>query len=310
MGVLVWRVGTGPFLDALRRVDASSLAAATGIAVVTTVCCAWRWTLVARGLGVALPVRSAVAAYYRSQFLNVALPGGVLGDLHRGVRHGRDVGHLGRGVRSVVWERSAGQAVQAVLAGCVLVAVPSPLRPPPRVVGAAVVAAALALVVLAWIGPHPWPAALSRAARAAAADLRAGVLGRRALPGIVGTSGVAVAGHVATFLIAARSAGSAAPALQLLPLALLVLVAMGVPLALAGFGPREGMAAWAFGAAGFGVDHGVTAAVVYGVLVLVASLPGAALMLVSRLGGRVAPACGEPDEAALVGAGSDGAAHG
>ena len=60
LGLLVWRVGTGPFLDALRRVDGWSLVSATGIAAVTTVCCAWRWTLVARALGLRLPLRVAV----------------------------------------------------------------------------------------------------------------------------------------------------------------------------------------------------------------------------------------------------------
>ena len=48
------------------------------------------------------------------------LPGGVLGDVHRGVRHGRDVGDVGRGLRAVAWERAAGQVVQVVLAVAVL----------------------------------------------------------------------------------------------------------------------------------------------------------------------------------------------
>jgi hypothetical protein len=65
----------------------------------------------------------------------------------------------------------------------------------------------------------------------------------------------------------------------LLPLALLVLVAMGVPANVAGWGPREGTAAWAFGAAGLGADQGVAIAVSYGVLALVASLPGAAVLV-------------------------------
>ena len=82
--VLVWRLGTGPFLDGVRTVDGRALAAAAGIAVLTTVCCAWRWKIVARGLGIDLPLPAAVAAYYRSQFLNVTLPGGVVGDVHRG----------------------------------------------------------------------------------------------------------------------------------------------------------------------------------------------------------------------------------
>ena len=88
LAVLVWRLGTGPFLDGLRAVDGGALAAASGLAVLTTVCCAWRWRVVARGLGVDLPLGAAVAAYYRSLFLNVTLPGGVVGDVHRGISHG------------------------------------------------------------------------------------------------------------------------------------------------------------------------------------------------------------------------------
>ena len=112
LAVLVWRLGTGPFLDGLRTVDGGALAAASGLAVLTTVCCAWRWRIVARGLGVDLPLGTAVAAYYRSLFLNVTLPGGVVGDVHRGISHGRDtqrrrpraarrgVGALGRAGRA------------------------------------------------------------------------------------------------------------------------------------------------------------------------------------------------------------------
>ena len=74
--VLFWRVGTGPFLDGIRQIDARAITAAVIIGAITTVCCAWRWSLVARGLGVSVPMRAAVPAYYRSQFLNVTLPGG------------------------------------------------------------------------------------------------------------------------------------------------------------------------------------------------------------------------------------------
>ena len=80
----------------------------TGIAGVTTAACAWRWLVVARGLGVELSPSHAIAAYYRSQFLNTVLPGGLLGDVHRGVDHGRAVGRLSRGLRAVAWERVAG----------------------------------------------------------------------------------------------------------------------------------------------------------------------------------------------------------
>jgi glycosyltransferase 2 family protein len=46
-----------------------------------------------------------------------------------------------------------------------------------------------------------------------------------------------------------------------------------------GWGPREGVTAWAFAVAGLGASVGVATAVVYGVMVFVASLPGAAVLL-------------------------------
>jgi len=268
VAVLVWRLGTGPFLDGIRTIDAGALAAAFGLAVLTTVCCAWRWTIVARGLGVEIPLRAAVAAYYRSLFLNVTLPGGVVGDVHRGVSHGRDVSDVGGGLRAVAWERFAGQVVQLVLTVAVLLALPSPVHSAMPFVTIGLVVAVLCLVIVA----RAWPAARR--------DIRAGLLPRRAWPAIALASALVVAGHAATFVIAARTAGIGAPVSRLLPLAMLVMLIMVVP-SVGGWGPREGGSAWAFGAVGLGASRGVTTAVIYGVMVLVATLPGAAVLVVS-----------------------------
>ena len=203
LAVLVWQVGTGPFLDGLRTVDAGALAAAFGLAVLTTVCCAWRWRVVARGLGVDLPLGTAVAAYYRSLFLNVTLPGGVVGDVHRGISHGRDTSDVGRGLRAVAWERSAGQVVQVVLTVAVLLVVPSPVRGSMPLIALAALAAA-AVVVLVGRAPRVARGVLTR-------ELRDGLLARRAWPAIALASALVVAGHAATFLIAARTAGATAP---------------------------------------------------------------------------------------------------
>ncbi|MDQ1616538.1 MAG: hypothetical protein QOJ60_2477 [Actinomycetota bacterium] len=278
--VLIWRLGTGPFLDGIRTVDARALAAAAGLGVLTTVCCAWRWKLVARGLGIDLPLPVAVAAYYRSLFLNVTLPGGVVGDVHRGISHGRDVSDVGRGLRAVVWERSAGQLVQGVVTLAVLLVLPSPMRSSMPLVAIAAVAAVVGVVLVARVRPAGGWSRWARFRNAVAADVRDGMLARRAWLGIVLASALVVAGHAVTFLIAARTAGIAAPPSRMLPLALLVMLAMVLP-SVAGWGPREGVTAWVFGAAGLGADRGVATAVVYGVMVLVASLPGAVVLLVA-----------------------------
>jgi hypothetical protein len=261
LAFLVWQLGAGPFLDGLHAVDAGALAAASGLAVLTTVCCAWRWRTVARGLGDDLPLGMAVAAYYRSLFLNVTLPGGVVGDVHRGFRHG---------LRAVVWERSAGQVVQAVLTVGVLLVLPSPVQPVMPYVALALLAGAggvaLAVRLRHAAGPSWWA---------------------RAWPGVTLASALIVAGHALTFLIAARAAGVTAPASEILPLALIVLLAAALP-NIGGWGPREGMTAWAFAAAGLGASVGVTTAVAYGVMVLFATLPGAAVLLADSLYRRAA----------------------
>ncbi|PZF94239.1 lysylphosphatidylglycerol synthase transmembrane domain-containing protein [Micromonospora deserti] len=280
--LLCW-LGAGPFLDGLRLIDGRALAAAVGIGVLTTVCCAWRWSLVAGGLGVRLPLRTAVAHCYRAVFLNATLPGGVLGDVHRAVRHGRDTGDVGRGIRAVVWERAAGQVVLAAVALVVLAAFPSPVRPFLPAATALLVGGGLGAVLLARALPTAGASRWARLVRTAVVDLRAGLLAGRTWLGVVVASTVAVVGHVATFLVAARTAGSTAPLSLLVPLTLLALLAMGVPANVAGFGPREGVAAWAFGAAGLSAGEGVATAMVYGALVLVASLPGAAVLLVRRV---------------------------
>lgn len=279
-GVLVWRLGASPLWAGLRRVDGAALAAAAGLAALTTVCCAWRWTLVARGLGLELSLPVAVAAYYRSLFLNVTLPGGVVGDVHRGLTHGREVGDVARALRSVAWERFAGQLVQVLLTVIVLIALPSPVQAYMPWAALAILATLSGLRLLARRRPSGAPSARARVLRAAARDIRDGLFARRTWPGIAIASALVVAGHAATFLLAARTVGVTAPPQQMLPLALLVMAAMVLP-SIGGWGPREGMTAWAFGAAGLGAGHGVATAVVYGVMVFVASLPGAAVLLMA-----------------------------
>ena len=281
LAVLVWRVGTGPFLDGLRTVDGGALAAGSGIAVLTTVCCAWRWKTVARGLGVDPPLGTAVAAYYRSIFLNVTLPGGVVGDVHRGFNHGRDTSDVGRGLRAVAWERSAGQAVQIVLTIAVLLLLPSPVRAVVPLVALVLLVAAAGVALATRVGPAVGRVGGSRFSRlrgAAARELRDGLLAARAWPVVALASALVVAGHTVTFLIAARTAGVTAPLSQMLPLAMLVLLAAALP-NVGGWGPREGVTAWAFAAAGLGASLGVATAVVYGLMVFVASLPGAAVLV-------------------------------
>ncbi|MET1061798.1 MAG: lysylphosphatidylglycerol synthase domain-containing protein [Aeromicrobium sp.] len=227
--VLVRQLGAGPFLDGLLAVRPWAVLAALLITAATTYCCAKRWTLVASRYDAPLSLGTAYAAYYRSQLINVALPGGVVGDLHRGVRHGW---------RAVLLERGIGQVVQVALVGALLL--PGPWR------WWAVAAVALALPVLGAIA----------------------VL-----------SALSTAGHLLVFVIAAQP--THLPLATLLPIGALVLLGAALPFNIAGWGPREGVAAYAFTAFGSTTATGLTVAVTFGVLASLATLPGL-LVLASR----------------------------
>jgi len=282
LAVLVWRLGAGPFVDGLRTVDAQALAVGLALGLPATACAAARWRVVALGLGVGLRLPVAVAASYRAQFLNTTLPGGILGDVHRGARHGHDVGDVGMGLRAVAWERFAGQSVQLLLTVVALTLLPSPADP---LVLLGLATAAVVVGLLALRGMRAGRSGAARIARAVLADLRMLSSGRT-WPVIAVASAFAVSLHVAAFVVAARTAGVDAPATTLLPLALLVLMAMSIPANVAGWGPREGVAAWAFASAGLGAGAGVATAVVYGVMAFAAGLPGAALLVVGPASSR------------------------
>jgi len=272
-------VGAAPFRDGVRAITWPAVAGAVTLTVLTTVCSAWRWQIVARALGVGLGLREAVLAYYRSLFLNSVLVGGVLGDVHRGVSHGRHAGDVALGVRAVAWERLSGQVIQAGLAAGVLLTLPSPVRPalPYVLAGLAGLAGCAALAVRGAASRRR--SRLARTARAVSDDLRCGLLARDVWPKLTLASALVVAGHTTTFVIAARATGCSAPLGELVALLMVVQTAVVIPLSIGGWGAREGAAAWAFAAAGLGAALGVTVTTLYAVLMLTAVAPGAVLLL-------------------------------
>lgn len=219
---LLWWQGTDVIVDGMRGIDGPTLLAALGLGMLTTVCSAWRWCLVAKGLNVRLPLGRAVADYYRALFLNAALPGGVLGDVHRGVRHGQSAGDVGRGVRTVVLERVAGQVVLVAVGVTLLLMQPSlaldrigrladRTATAPGVLSALLVMSGLVTVGAVRLRGKQYTSRWHRTVRAALAEARLGLLARGSWLGVLISSLAVLAGHLGMFLLAARTAGSTAP---------------------------------------------------------------------------------------------------
>ncbi len=304
LAVVVWRVGTGPFTAALGRLHAGPVAVAVILVSATTLCSAARWRLVAAGLGLKLSLGSALARCYRSQFLNAILPGGVLGDVHRGVLVGAQSDDVSLGLRTVVWERSSGQAVQLVITAALVL----PLLVSPGVAALAILLGGLTLVSLGVLvrtsAARPASVVLvglrARARRAVLDDVRR--LGtRRIMLGVIVTSLAVLVGYVAVFALAARVSDLRLGWAGIVPLALTVLVAAAIPANVAGWGPREAAAAWAFHAVGLLPGQGVTVAVLYGLLTTVATVPGGVLLALGLFRHRRPGPSGSQDPAPAIG---------
>lgn len=275
--VALW-VKPAAILAEVKRLAPLWVLAALAISVLQVALSAWRWKLTAGLVDVPLRFSYALREYYLALLVNQLLPGGVLGDAGRAHRHARQAASKGSAWRAVVIERASGQMAVALLTLAALFT--SPLWhaalgvPLLLTLAASFVAVLLALVALGeWLRRGhgvtlpAWCNALGR-------DIRRGLLQRGVWPLQLASSLTIVLSYGLVMVCAARAIGSEMPALEVLALAPVLLLAMLVPLSIAGWGLREGAAAGIWVLVGLPAAQGVAISLAYGVLVLLSSLPG------------------------------------
>ena len=277
VAVALW-VEPAAVLAEVTRLAPEWVLAALAVSVLQVMLSAWRWQFTAGRVDVPLRFRYALREYYLALLVNQLLPGGVLGDAGRAHRHARQATSKGSAWRAVVIERASGQMAVALLTLVALLT--SPLWHAALggtgllVLAAGVVALVLVVAALGiWCrrerGPTlpSWCVALGR-------DVRRGLLERRVWPLQLASSLAIVISYGLVMVCAARAIGSEMPALDILALAPVLLLAMLVPLSIAGWGLREGAAAGIWVLVGLPAAQGVAISLAYGVLVLLSSLPG------------------------------------
>lgn len=291
VGLAFW-TDPGVLVRRVLGMDPGWVLGALAVSVGQVVLSAWRWQFTAGRLGLRLPFPRAVAEYYLATFLNQMLPGGVAGDVGRAWRDGRArEAHPARAWRAVVLERTSGQVVVlgvalvslAILLTSRLTGGAGPtelLLEDARTAGSWFLASLVGVVLLCglaflWIR-RARPGTLANRVRREA--WRA-LLAPRALPvQLLASTGV-VASYLVVFVLSARAMGVTTPLPLLVPLIAPVLVAMLIPVSVAGWGVREGVAAALWMGMGLPAADGVAASVGYGLVVLVSSLPGAFILL-------------------------------
>ena len=285
---LTWLFDASEIVSRLVRMEVTWVVSALAISIIQIMISAWRWRFTAGRLGVDLPFKDALREYYLATFLNQVLPGGVVGDISRAWRHAHSQAPQTAAVaavHAVILERTSGQAVMMVVAAVSLLNLPiaSGLVPRPAVLG---VALAVGAVVGSMVGYGQRRSRMLAVARLWD-DARLALLSGDALPIQLVTSGFVVGSYIATFLLAACAVGVDLPLVMLFPLVAPVLVTMLIPVTVAGWGVREGVAAVLWGLVGLNAVDGVSVSAAYGLLILLASVPGSLMLFLRPSADRV-----------------------
>ncbi|MGL4319831.1 MAG: lysylphosphatidylglycerol synthase transmembrane domain-containing protein [Paracoccaceae bacterium] len=265
---LLWHLADGEKAWArLRAADPAWLILAFAALHAQTILSALRWRQVAHALGQPITKGQALREYYVAQVVNQTLPGGVIGDGARAVRAAAP-GALPAAVAAVVLERALGQAalLGVLLMGFVWSVTLGRIDWPTGSLPLGLLAIVALLLALRFM------AIRATGLRQIIGSAFNGQQQRRRL---VLSSLAIVALNLAAFATTAQATGTAFTIEAALTLIPLILTAMLIPLSIGGWGWREGAAAALFPLAGSTPDAGLVASATYGVLILMASLPGA-----------------------------------
>ncbi|MBV6656771.1 MAG: flippase-like domain-containing protein [Devosiaceae bacterium] len=281
LAVLLWHAFDGHEAARLLIVaDLRWLLAAGALLTLQTLLSALRWKLTAERLGLSFSYGVAVREYYLAQFVNLSLPGGVLGDANRAYRSRQTGGFLLAG-QAVIFERLAGQigllAVFLVGVSWSLVSEQG-LNWPDWLVSSVfgVLAACLLLPLVLLVAAQSFRMHYGPLRRFGQRFVAA-VLHRDVLAAQVALSLLTALCNVTAFALCAVALGANLAIVDALVLVPLILLAMLVPLSISGWGVREGAAALLFPVIGFAASAGLAASVAFGLVLTVAMLAGFAL---------------------------------
>lgn len=277
--LLVW-LDPATIAAQVNQIDGRWLLAALAISLVQLLLSAWRWRFTAQHLDLPLGWRQAISGYYLGGFINQILPGGVLGDAWRARRHARSTNRIGIAWRAVLIERASGQLVVLVAAVGVICFMPIWRDVRISIGGQAGLAGLLLIVAVVVITVSLVLARLFPGlARTLRDEVHRALLSAKVLPLQLMLSVLIVFSYTLVFAMAARGIGVELPFAWLLAVALPILLAMLIPVTVAGWGLREASAAGVWVAMSHPPEQGVAVAATYGAVVFIATLPGAVVLI-------------------------------
>jgi len=290
--LVVLAVGPAALLERLQGVRIAWFAAAFVVAAAANVLSALRWAAIARALGLKAPNGELLVFYFRGVTTNSILPGALLGgDLLRAVQLSRRDNPLADSMFSVIIDRLSGLWVQAAVSlvafGALSIAGVSPLPP-------ALTAGYFALLLAILAAPALPLGFLARSryrfiAKSADAFVRWQRFAREQPAGflrLAAIAGLVALGSSTALWLCLRAIGADPSFLATLGLACGVFVGAALPLAWAGFGPREVAAVVLLSLLAPGAAGAAAASVLYGLASTLQGIVAAPLLALELRGER------------------------
>lgn len=290
VGYLLEQVGVEDALDQMLQLDPVWFLVSLGVASLQMVIGVLRWKVVLNALGSALPWMTALRFMYIGSFFNQALPSSVGGDAVRGFLAYKDGMSVRNAVNGVLIDR-----VVTVLALVALAAVMVPIGaskleeadwigPVVWFVTAAAVGGTALLMVLDRLPERFTHLRVVQGMTALAHDIRSVLL---KFPDNFASLSVSVLGHVnlsAVVFVLAIGLGIELSIIDCLLLFPPVLLFQTIPISVAGWGLRESAMVALFSLIGISDDSILVLSILYGLIMILISLPGVVIWLMS---GRV-----------------------
>lgn len=265
---------------AFATLDWRLFALAVAIFMLGQLFAAWRLQACLRALGRWLGYRSCLRAHWIGMFFNQALPGGFGGDVVK-VLVLRRPGHTGRIIRAVLGARLLGMASLFVV---VLPAAVIAMAAMAMTAGTLALMAGLSLLALLgfaalWRLPRTPLAPVIRRRAPGRLGLTVArdfgrMLGRRYWRVQALTSLSIVISVSLVFMVLVQALGHELSLLWALILPPMIVLAMQIPISLAGWGVREAGAVMLLPMAGLPVEIALSASLLYGLVLIAAGLPG------------------------------------
>jgi len=282
LGAILWVIDGAGLWHRLASVDFSWFALALALGILANIVSAWRWLLIARGLGQEARPAALFIAYGRGVTLNTVLPGATLGgDAYRAVALQRLGNPLLKSAASVALDRLSGLWALFVLSWCAWLVWAFVGDSSPQVVLLHLVGMAAAIAMPWFAGmalglmklpAEAWAARLLRLLSETAHFARMTLI-----PSLV----VQLA-TIAALWAALQSVAAEFSALYLMAVAAPVFFIAALPVSIGGFGTREAALAGYWLLAGLPVEVAVAGALLHGFATTLQGVLWAPLFLVKR----------------------------